>query len=237
MVDALVFDYDGTLSPIDMPRERAFIPPDLNRVLEGLGERYVLGVATSKDYWFIRDRAAWAKVLGLVSGLEAIVGDSYFLAREAMASDRIRLLDELLHEYKWGGCVFVEEKRSVLKLLLGLSVDYRMCSHKPEEVELFAKKAGERGLIVFRYHGQPFIDIYVSKPDKSRVLEIARRLLGLRRIYYFGDSENDIGAFEKADVRILVLHKYNQHMLKYFNYDYIIRFEDLARWLSLEFQH
>ncbi|WP_440059563.1 haloacid dehalogenase [Thermogladius sp. 4427co] len=237
MVDALIFDYDGTLSPIDAPREKAFIPSDLNRVLESLGERYVLGVATSKDYWFIRDRATWAKVLGLVSGLEAIVGDSYFLIKEVVVSDRTRLLKELLQEHRWDECVFVEEKRSIQKLLLGLSVDYRMCSHKPEEVELFAKKAEDRGLIVFRYYGQPFIDIYVSKPDKSRVLEIARRLLGLRRIYYFGDSENDIGAFEKADVRILVLHRYNQHMLKYFNYDYIIKFEDLARWLSLEFRH
>ncbi|AFK51547.1 HAD-superfamily hydrolase, subfamily IIB [Thermogladius calderae 1633] len=230
-MEALIFDYDGTLSPIDAPRERAFPSRELASVLEGLSKKFLLGVATSKDYWFVKERAPWARILGLVTGLEIVAGDYYLLAREVVERGRSEGLERLLHMYPWEKCVFVEEKRSLEKRLLGVSIDYRACGSEPEGLGSFLDEAEKSGLYVLSYRGSPFVDVYAARPDKSRVIDVARRLLGVGRVYYFGDSENDVPAFEKADVKVLVLHEYNRHMVRVLSFDYIVEFKDLHRWL------
>ena len=236
-VEALIFDYDGTLSPVDAPREKAYPARELSDVLNRLSEKYLLGVATSKDYWFIRDRAPWATLLGLITGLEVIVGDYYVLNRDAAERGRHALLEKLVARYSWESCVFIELKKSITGWTLGASVDYRNCSEKPRNLEALLKESESMGLWTLRYRGHPFADIYLGKPDKSRVVDLAKSVLGVRRVYYFGDSENDVPAFKKADVKILVLHEYNTHMIDVLNFDYVVDLRDLHRWLSFEFLH
>jgi hydroxymethylpyrimidine pyrophosphatase-like HAD family hydrolase len=62
-----------------------------------------------------------------------------------------------------------------------------------------------------------------------------RGLLGVERIYYFGDSENDLPAFQEADVKILVLNPYNKHLVSVLNFDHVVEYGSLARWLRIEF--
>ncbi|WP_052296427.1 trehalose-phosphatase [Desulfurococcus mucosus] len=114
---ALLFDYDGTLSPVDAPREKAYPSMELLRVLEGLAEKYIVGVVTSKDYWFMKGRAGFASVLGLVSGLEAVMGSFVFTVREAFEAGEVDLRG-LWEKASGTGSLYVEEKKSISGSLL-----------------------------------------------------------------------------------------------------------------------
>lgn len=235
MREALIFDYDGTLSPLDQPREKAYPPPELNKVLKDLSTSRLIGVASSKDYWFLRDRVLWAKVLGLITGLEVLLGDLYVVDEEALLKARTLQLEDFSKEFGWEDCVYVEVKKSVTGIPLGLSIDYKECGRRPPALGEFLEESKRLGLWVLEYQGNPFVDVYSGKPDKSRVLKLVRRLLGVERIYYFGDSENDLPAFQEADVKILVLNPYNKHLVSVLNFDHVVDYESLARWLRVEF--
>ena len=62
-VDAIFSDYDGTLCALELRREDAFIAPRLRRVLIKASKEIKLGIVTTKDLAFIKDRVPFAHEL------------------------------------------------------------------------------------------------------------------------------------------------------------------------------
>ena len=63
-IDAILSDYDGTLSPTDTLRGNVeFIPKQLEGILWGIAQTIPVGIVSSKDYHFIYNKAKFAWVL------------------------------------------------------------------------------------------------------------------------------------------------------------------------------
>ena len=78
-LEAIFSDYDGTLCALELRREDAFISPRLRRVLTKASKRVKLGIITTKDLYFIKDRVPFANGYAATSGLELQVGDKITL--------------------------------------------------------------------------------------------------------------------------------------------------------------
>lgn len=74
-VQALFSDYDGTLCPLELRREEAYVSPRLRRLLTKINKRIQLGIITTKDLAFIKDRVPFAQGIAATCGLEMQVGD------------------------------------------------------------------------------------------------------------------------------------------------------------------
>ena len=73
-IDAILSDYDGTLSPTDTLRGNVeFIPKQLEGILWGIAQTIPVGIVSSKDYHFIYNKAKFAWVLSCIMGMETIV--------------------------------------------------------------------------------------------------------------------------------------------------------------------
>ena len=68
----MFFDYDGTLSPIDVERKEARLSSSLEHILIRLSKKTLIGVVTTKDFKFISSRAGFAQVLACIGGLEIL---------------------------------------------------------------------------------------------------------------------------------------------------------------------
>ncbi|MEZ0394138.1 MAG: HAD-IIB family hydrolase [Desulfurococcaceae archaeon] len=226
----LFFDFDGTLSSLGARREEARVRPDVAAVLERLSERFVIAVVSSKDCWFLRERLQpFVRGLACINGLEIVAG-GYIAHDEAlMKAELVRAIEELRDEALATGTV-VEVKRSLLGTTAGLSIDWRG-AERPEGLDALLERAKHMGLNVLEYPGLWFVDIYPSKRNKGDAVRILRALLGVDKVVYFGDSANDVPAFDEADVGIFVEHEHNK--------DYFpegaskrVKFEELGRWLE-----
>ena len=235
MREALIFDYEGALTPLDKPGEKAIPPPGLSEVLKDLSASRLIGVMSRRDYWFLRDRVPWAKVLGLVAGLEVLLGDLYVVDEEALLKARALQLEDFSKRFGWEDCVQVEVEKSITGIPLGVYIDYRECGRRPPALGVFLEESKRLGLWVLEHQGSQLLDVYPSTPDKSRVLKLVRRLLGVERVFYFGGGEGDLSAFKEADVKILVLNRYNKRLISVLNFDYVVEYGSLARWLRFEF--
>lgn len=73
-IDAILSDYDGTLSPTDTLRGNIeSIPKLLEGILWGIAQTIPVCIISSKDYHFIYNKAKFAWVLSCIMGMETIV--------------------------------------------------------------------------------------------------------------------------------------------------------------------
>ena len=73
-IDAILSDYDGTLSPTDTLRGNIkSIPKQLEGILWGIAQTIPVCIVSSKDYHFIYNKAKFAWVLSCIMGMETIV--------------------------------------------------------------------------------------------------------------------------------------------------------------------
>ncbi len=213
-VRTYVFDYDGTLAPMNVDRSASYIPQPLREVLEELAKVRKVVIATTKDCSFILPRTPFAHAWVCSNGFEIRVkGSSYVLVPTNLFEKQQNFVEEVVEPAK-KLCnelgIFLEIKR-VGNLVAGICIDWRgRYPSMPEEVRKFVDVIEGRYPVI-RYVERPFVDIYIDRVDKGTALDQLLRL-GLieRPIAYFGDSENDVPGYQRADVRIFVVHEDNE---------------------------
>lgn len=234
MTIGIFFDFDGTLSPLTVSRDEARVRDDVAEVINTLRSKHLIAVASSKDCSFLLSRAPYFHSYICVNGLEVIV-DDYIIHDKALSNmELIKAINEL-SSCAWKlPNVYVEVKKSVIGLPLGISVDWRG-SLRPRGIDSLINQALSKGLHVLAYSNYPFIDIYISRRNKGDAVRLVKSIYKLEKVIYIGDSENDEPAFKVADVSVLVRHEFNRDLN--LNTDYEVSFDDLGRWLSSYVAH
>jgi hydroxymethylpyrimidine pyrophosphatase-like HAD family hydrolase len=153
-VNAILSDYDGTLSPTQSLRSiTESIPKQLEGTLLGIAQTIPVCIVSSKDYHFIHNKAKFAWVFSCIMGIETIVlrmrkeasneiekrsnnGDHLSCIKERFLLPRIhkilktnsvtlsKLAENIESEFKDN--VMVKRKfTSDKKYLAGVTIDYR----------------------------------------------------------------------------------------------------------------
>lgn len=235
-IEAIFSDYDGTLCALELRREDAYISPRLRRVLTKACKRIKLGIVTTKDLSFIKDRVPFAHGYAASSGLELQVGDKMMVDERVVQPDkkiektyqealkRILLIkDEIM----------VERKETEDGDLIAFCIDWRL-SRNWEEAH---RKAGpmlslckEQGLYVAESEISPFANVFPFKVDKGEAFDKLRKEMSLTGpIMYLGDSEADDPAFRVADVSVGIKHSRKMPEL---GCKYRLEFFELENFLS-----
>ena len=235
-VEAIFFDYDGTLSPIDVGREEARLSSSLEHILIRLSKKTLIGVVTTKDFKFISSRAGFAQVLACIGGLEILSKEDgeyrVFYKYRKSKSPRIQTLYKGIPH----NLFFIEEKQLSTGEIVGFCLDWRGQYNSRDKIEDYInyvrEKARKSSLYVVQGKNSPFLDIYVSKIDKgTAVKRISRKFsLNLANCMYFGDSEVDNSAFRKVGFSVGVLH--NENKKTRLKCDRYVKFEDLTVFLK-----
>jgi trehalose-6-phosphatase len=72
-INAILSDYDGTLSPTDTLRSKTdSIPEQLEGVLWEMSQSIPVCIISSKDYHFLHPRTGFARILSCIMGIETI---------------------------------------------------------------------------------------------------------------------------------------------------------------------
>jgi HAD superfamily hydrolase (TIGR01484 family) len=235
-VEAMFFDYDGTLSPIDVGREEAHLSSSLEHTLFRLSKGTLIGVITTKDFRFISSRAGFAQVLACIGGLEILSKeDKEYKVIYKYGKSRSQKIQNL-YEGIPSNLFFVEEKRLSTGEIVGFCLDWRGQNNSYDKIEDYVnyvrEKARKSSLYAIQGKNTPFLDVYISRIDKGAAIKrISRKFsLNLANCTYFGDSEVDNSAFRKVGFSIGVLHNENKDTR--LDCDRYVKFEDLTVFLE-----
>lgn len=76
LIRAIFSDYDGTLCSASAARDNSLgrnrIPPEIMRMLQEIAEQIPVCIISSKDYFFLKETRAFAKVISCMMGIETL---------------------------------------------------------------------------------------------------------------------------------------------------------------------
>ena len=227
-VGALFTDYDGTISPINVPRSESRVPPAIMLLLNRIRERIPVAVITTKSLEFVVARTPFACAWSALGGLETKIGE---ITSRAPCLKTTRTIANALRYAKSisEGVLVVEEKRDSRGEVVAFSVDWRFADNQ-RTAEKTAMKilsfCESLPVVSTRYNGQPFFDVFPCAVDKGKALIDLKQKLGVKdSVMFMGDSPVDNTAFELADIAVGVLHA---ETLETLACDYFVRFEYIA---------
>jgi hydroxymethylpyrimidine pyrophosphatase-like HAD family hydrolase len=77
LIRAIFSDYDGTLCPASATRDTRLgqnrIPLEIKKVLQEIAEQIPVCIISSKDYFFLKETRAFAKVISCLMGIETLI--------------------------------------------------------------------------------------------------------------------------------------------------------------------
>jgi HAD superfamily hydrolase (TIGR01484 family) len=235
-IEAIFSDYDGTLCPLELRREDAFISPRLRRLLTKASKRIPIGIITTKDLSFIRERVPFAHGIAATSGLEIQVGD------RIIVDDRAKKPNEKMDKaYRQSLAkilqirdnISVERKENEDGGLIAFCIDWRLARDWPEaqrKTVPILQSCKDEGLYVVESNISPFANVYPMEVSKGEALVNLRKEMNVSGpVIYFGDSEADNPAFQIADVSIGIKH---QKVMPPLMCKYRLEFFELDRFLS-----
>jgi HAD superfamily hydrolase (TIGR01484 family) len=229
-VEALLLDYDGTISPLHVPRGESHVPAQTVAALKRISQKIPVVVVTSKAPDFVIPRTPFARAWSSINGLETRIGESVFNPQLSklqleMVSWALKYAKSRLASVD----IDIEEKRLSNRQIVGFCVDWRR-SRDLAKAKRAAGRVARRlralSLYVCGFEGDPFYDVYSVPAHKGRAVEAIRERLGLKSgVAFMGDSEMDNPAFLLSDLSLGVSHEDSQPQLCV---DYYTPFEDLA---------
>ena len=228
-VKALFLDYDGTISPINVPVSESQVPSEVMAVLNAIRKRIPVAVITTKSLDFVVDRTPFACAWSALGGLETKVGDVTVKApclkeNAGHITAALQCAKEMAE-----GVLAVEEKRDYEGEVVAFSVDWRFAKDLEQ-----AEKAAVRILsfcatlpvVTVKPEGQPFFDVFPCAINKGKALLELKQKLGVRDgVLFMGDSALDNSAFEAADISVGVVHA---ETAKNLAANYFVRFDDVT---------
>ena len=235
-VAAIFSDYDGTLCPLELRREDAFLSPRLRRLLVKASKRIPLGIVTTKDLDFIKERIPFVRGISATCGLEMQVDDRIIL------DERTRQPNKNL-ENAYRECVskilqvreniVIERKVSDDGHLLAFCLDWRLARNWEEAhrqaVPLLAF-CREQALYVVESEISPFANVYPMQIDKGTAfLKLKTEMAVTGPVMFWGDSEADNPAFQLAEISVGIKHT---RIMPALQCKYRLEFVELETFLS-----
>jgi HAD superfamily hydrolase (TIGR01484 family) len=213
-ISAIFSDYDGTLSQLELRREAAILSPILRRLLTKVSKHVTLGIVSTKDLSFIRERVPFAHGISASCGLEMQVGEKTWLderVREPHQQLEKTYQEILKKVLQARDNLVIERKESEDEHLIGFCLDWRLARNWDEAKRIAAPLldyARKQGLYVIESEISPFANVFPMKIDKGEAFEKLKKELSIQGpIMYFGDSEADDPAFRLAEVSVGVKHR------------------------------
>jgi hydroxymethylpyrimidine pyrophosphatase-like HAD family hydrolase len=227
LVKLILLDYDGTISPIDVEEKMAFPSKDVLDAIKYAKRKVRVALVSTKACDVLIKKVDELDAYSCIGGAEVLFNDRSCIDVDLVEKqdNALEIINMIKNDYEVSK-VKVEVKRTLSGLIAGFSIDWRF-SKKPSSLEKILNKSMLSGMRVIVYENHPFVDILLSKKDKGDSVEFLRKIFNADKVVYFGDSENDLPAFLKSDISVLVLNGYNDHMKK-FRVNEMVRFNDVG---------
>ena len=233
-IKCLSSDYDGTISPLEVPRNESHVPMETRIMLRQISRHLPISIFTMKDLRFVMPRTPFAHTWSAIGGLEMQVGKRV-VERECLES-RLPSISQAIdyaRSHITNG-VEIEEKKDSEGRTVAFCVDWRQAKDSNAaklEAEVVANFCQKLELVLVRYENQPFYDVYPVAPDKGRALQETLDELAVRNgVLYLGDSEMDNSAFNASNISVGVVH--GGTPLKLLDCDYLVKFENVPSFLK-----
>jgi HAD superfamily hydrolase (TIGR01484 family) len=211
-VRAILTDYDGTLVPTANMKNLGAnnVARQLQEILKKVSSDIPLCVISTKDFEFLRNKTAFARVLSCMIGIETLVlGNQGYprtiekrilhvdLHELQLKSEALEAIAKEITSNKEFSCVLVERKHTSEGILAGLTVDWRHhlgddWSHYKAAVNHFInriaadlqKPPSPIAVYVQRYSTHPFIDLYSIECNKGMAFDTVISELGYTSVGY-----------------------------------------------------
>jgi HAD superfamily hydrolase (TIGR01484 family) len=235
-VEAIFSDYDGTLSPLEVRREEAFISPRRRRLLTKASKRIQIGIITTKDLSFIKQRVPFAHGIAATCGLEIQVGDKVIIDEQIQLPNKKvekAYREALARILQMPDNVSIERKETENGDIVAFCIDWRLARDWPEaqrKIGPILASCTEQGLYVVESGISPFANVFPMKVSKGDAFVRLRKEMGVTgSVIYLGDSEADNPAFQAADISIGIKHRRTVPELQS---KYVLEFFELDGFLS-----
>jgi trehalose-6-phosphatase len=234
-IECLSSDYDGTISPLKVPRNESHVPMETRVMLQRIGRLLPISIFTMKDLGFVMARTPFAHTWSAIGGLETRIGKRN-LEREGLEpklSSIAYALGYARSHFTTPG-VEIEEKQDSEGRAIAFCVDWRQAKDSNAaklQAEVVANYCSALKLRLLRYENQPFYDVYPVAPDKGRALQETLNELAVKSgVLYLGDSEMDNSAFNASNISVGVIN--DETPLNLLECDYLVKFENVPSFLK-----